>query len=48
MIEGASNAGVAAELFLVEGSDNHIGYSLFEYIDIFEEAAAFLAAQIPE
>ena len=48
MVEGTSNAGVAAELFLVEGSDNHIGYSLFEYIDIFEEAAAFLATQIPE
>ena len=48
MVEGSSNAGVAAELFLVEGSDNHIGYSLFEYIDIFEEAAAFLATQIPE
>ena len=44
----AQNAGVAAELFLVEGSDSHIGYTLAQYGEIFDGASAFLAAQIPE
>jgi len=47
MVPRAQSFGIPAELFLVEGSDNHVGYSLFEYIDIFDDASAFLANQIP-
>jgi len=48
MVPRAQTAGVPAELFLVEGSDNHIGYSLSQFADIFDGAAAFLNNQIPD
>lgn len=47
MVPSAQNAGVPAELYLVAGSDNHIGYSLSQYGEILKGASAFLAAQIP-
>jgi len=47
MVERAEAAGVPAELFLVEGSDSHIGYSLSQYAEIFQGAASFIADQIP-
>ena len=48
MVPLARAAGVPAELFLVEGSDNHIGYSLSQYGEILDGASAFLATQIPD
>ena len=48
MVPTAQSFGIPAELFLVEGSDNHVGYSLSQYVDIFDGAAAFLANQIPD
>jgi len=47
MVPAAQNAGVPAELYLVEDSDNHVGYTLSQYEEIFDGAAAFLAEQIP-
>jgi len=47
IVPRAQNAGVPAELYLVEGSDNHVGYTLSQYEEIFDGAAAFLADQIP-
>lgn len=48
MVPLAQAAGVPAELYLVEGSDRHIGYSLLQYGDILDGASAFLAEQIPD
>ena len=48
MVPAALNSGVAAELFLDEGSDSHIGYSLSEFGEIFDGAASFIAGQLPE
>ncbi len=48
MVPLARAAGVPAELYLVTGSDRHIGYSLSQYSEILKGASAFLAAQIPE
>lgn len=48
MVPRAQAAGVPAELYLVEGSDNHVGYSASESLEILDGAAAFLAAQIPD
>lgn len=47
MVPLAQAAGVIAELYLVEGSDGHIGYSLSQYSEIFDGSAAFLAGLIP-
>ena len=48
MVPAALNSGLPAELFLVEGSDEHIGYTIPQFIDIFDGAASFIAEQLPK
>lgn len=47
MVQRAQSFGVPAELYLVEGSTNHVGYSAAQYAEFLDEAAVFFEARIP-
>jgi len=47
MVREAELDGVAAQLYLVEGSNNHVGYTPAQYTEFIDEAAVFLEALIP-
>jgi len=48
MVPRAQSFDVPAQLYLVEGSENHIGYTLGEYDEFLAEAAIFFKNQIDE
>jgi len=46
MVPRAQSFDVPAQLYLVEGSDNHVGYSLSQYNEFLDEAAIFFKARL--
>lgn len=48
MVDRAKSFNVPSVLYLVEGSDRHVGYSLAQYDEFLAAAAAFFEARIPD
>lgn len=46
MVPRAQSFGIPAELYLVEGSNNHVGYSIAQYNEFLDEAAVFFEARL--